>query len=200
MGYELEGRLAEVCTCNSYCPCVAGLEPDGGACEFSWVFHFDRGQIDGVDVSGLNMGMLGHLDGAPGARPGAVRLAVFVDDRATDEQEQVLLAAFTGKAGGPLADLAGLVGEVVGVERAAITFDMDKGAGSFAVGGVSRGTVEPWRGPDGTPTTLRDFALAPLGHVAYPGAPTEFELHAAQHGFEFTPRTANQFEFHHVVA
>ena len=30
--------------------------------------------------------------------------------------------------------------------------------------------------------------------------PTQFELHAAQHGFEFQPRTATQFEFHHVVA
>lgn len=200
MGYDLRGRLCETCTCNTFCPCVAGLEPDGGTCEFSWVFQFDEGRIDDVDVSGLRMGALGHLDGAPGARPGAVRAAIFVDDRATDEQEKALLEVFTGKAGGPFAEIASLVGEVVTVERAPLAFDVSGGVGTFAIGGVARGEVEVLRGPDGAPTTIHDFALAPLGRKAYTATPTQFELHAAQHGFEFQPRTATQFEFHHVVA
>ena len=33
---------------------------------------------------------------------------MFVDDRATDEQEQALLEAFGGMLGGPLGDLAQL--------------------------------------------------------------------------------------------
>jgi hypothetical protein len=200
MGYELEGRMAEACTCKTFCPCTAGLEPDGGFCEFSWVFHFDRGQIEGVDVGGLSVGMLGHLDGAPGV-PGTVRLALFVDDLANDDQEQALLAAFTGKAGGPLADLAGLVGEVVTVERVPIDFDVAEGSGSFAIGDVARGELAAHRSPSGVPTTMRDFALSPvLGATAYAAMPKSFELRAAQHGFTFTPNSATQFEFHHVVA
>lgn len=199
MGYELEGRMAETCTCYTFCPCVAGLEPDGGTCEFSWVFQFDAGTINGVDVSGLRMGALGHLDGAPGAKPDAVRLAMFIDDRATQAQEAALLEVFGGKAGGPLAELASLVGEVVAVERVPLSFDISEGVGTFAIGGVARGEIEVLRSADGTPTTIRDFALAPLGHMAYAATPTSFELHAAQHGFEFRPNTATQFEFHHLV-
>ena len=52
--------------------------------------------------------------------------AVFVDDRATDEQEQALLAAFGGALGGPLGDLAQLVGERLAV-AAPISHEMSKG-------------------------------------------------------------------------
>src|SRR3954465_3108757 len=45
---------------------------------------------------------------------------MFVDDRATDEQLDKLVKVFGGQLGGPMAALAPLVGEVVGVERAAI--------------------------------------------------------------------------------
>src|SRR5881409_603808 len=31
-GYELEGSLLEVCTCNVLCPCWIGEDPDGGDC------------------------------------------------------------------------------------------------------------------------------------------------------------------------
>jgi hypothetical protein len=40
---------------------------------------------------------------------------LLVDASATDEQKQAILDAFTGRLGGPLADLAGLVGQVVAV-------------------------------------------------------------------------------------
>jgi hypothetical protein len=48
------------------------------------------------------------------------RLGMFVDERATDEQLEKLTAVFGGQKGGPMAALAPLVGEMVGVERAAI--------------------------------------------------------------------------------
>ena len=48
------------------------------------------------------------------------RLGVFVDDQATDEQFEKLVQVFSGQLGGPMAALAPLVGEMLGVERAAI--------------------------------------------------------------------------------
>lgn len=198
MAYELEGRMAEVCTCETFCPCVAGLDPDGQVCEFSWVFHFDQGTIDGVDVRDLNLGIVGRLEGGPSN--GTVRAAVYVDDKSSDEQQAAILAAFTGQLGGPLADLASLIGEVVTTERVEIEFDVDKGSGTFRTGDVVRGRLEPHRGPSGQPTSMEDFALAPLGNRLYAGLPSEFELHAQDIGFEFMPKSATQFEFHHIVA
>ena len=33
MGYQLQGRLLEVCSCNTLCPCWVGDDPDGGTCD-----------------------------------------------------------------------------------------------------------------------------------------------------------------------
>lgn len=44
--------------------------------------------------------------------------AIFVDENASEEQEKALLKVYTGQAGGPVAELAKLIGEVVSVERA----------------------------------------------------------------------------------
>ena len=48
------------------------------------------------------------------------RLGVFVDDQASDEQFDKLVQVFSGQLGGPMAALAPLVGEILGVERATI--------------------------------------------------------------------------------
>jgi hypothetical protein len=48
------------------------------------------------------------------------RLGVFIDDGASDEQADKLVKVFAGQLGGPMAGLAPLVGEVVGVERVPI--------------------------------------------------------------------------------
>jgi hypothetical protein len=45
---------------------------------------------------------------------------VFIDDQATDEQLDKLAQVFGGQLGGPMAALAPLVGEMLGVQRAAI--------------------------------------------------------------------------------
>jgi hypothetical protein len=199
MGYDIEGRMAEVCTCKTYCPCWAGKDPDGGACDFSWVFHVDRGQVAGVEVAGLNMAFIGHLPGNPLA--GNVRLLVIVDDSATEQQQEALLGAFTGQQGGPLADLAGLVGEVVAVERAPVDFDVAKGTGTFRAGGRFEAEVQGHQSPTGNPTMLVDTALSPvLGSPAYSGDAIRFQVTAAEHGYDFPGRSAMQTEFHYAVA
>jgi hypothetical protein len=199
MPYELEGRMHEVCSCQTFCPCWAGLDPDGGECHFSWIFHFDRGTVNGVDVSGLNMGFLGHLPG--NVFQGNVRLKVIVDEKCREDQEQALLGAFTGQFGGPLADLAGLVGEVVGVEHAPIEFDVAKGSGSFRAGGFFEGEVEAYRSPSGAPTTLTGTALGPvLGETAYASRVARYETPKAADGLYVIPGGSTQTDFRYVHA
>ena len=48
------------------------------------------------------------------------KLGVFVDDRASDDQMEKLVAVFGGQLGGPMEALGPLVGEMLGVERAPI--------------------------------------------------------------------------------
>ena len=195
MGYELTGRMAEVCSCKSLCPCAIGENADGNNCGFSWVFHFDHGAINGTDVSGLNLAILGHHK--DNVFDPSVRAFVIIDERADDAQADALVEAFTGKAGGPLADLAGLVKKIVGVARAPIEFDVNKGTGSFKVQGVVEGEVEGFTSKDGTPTTLNNARLGDLyGTTTYPGKVVRHRVMDTEHGLQFRGRQSTQTEFH----
>ncbi len=147
MAYELEGRLLEVCDCRTLCPCWVGENPDNGTCKGTLAWHFDKGAIDGVDVSGLTFGALCDIPG--NVLEGKWRIVAYVDDRATPQQQDAILAVWTGKKGGPVAELAQLVGEVAAVERVPMTFDVREGKGSIRFGTAVAADLEPFRGPDG---------------------------------------------------
>ena len=189
VGYELEGRMQEICSCKTFCPCWAGLDPDGGTCGFSFVFHFDRGHINGVEVAGINMAFLGHLPG--NIFDGGIRVKVLVDERATDAQQEQLLAAFTGKVGGPLADLAGLIGEIVGggagPDRVRLS---TRAAAGSAPGTCSRARSKATGRSNGhTDHAQRRRPVGPvLGSPAYPGKIVRDQVRDDQHGLQLHPR------------
>jgi hypothetical protein len=96
MAYDIEGRLLEVCTCNVLCPCWVGEDPDGGTCDSTLAWRIDSGSIEGVDVAGLTIAASVHIPGNV-LTPASWTAAIFVDERATAEQEQALLKVFTGE-------------------------------------------------------------------------------------------------------
>jgi hypothetical protein len=152
MAYKLEGDLLEVCNCNVLCPCWIGENPDRGTCESSLAYHVTKGEIDGIDVSGLTIASTVYIPG--NVLEGNWREAIYVDDRASDAQMKAIVDVFRGERGGPLADLAQLVGEVTQVQRAAITFDLKEGKGRYTVGDMVHAEMEPYKGPTGETTKL----------------------------------------------
>jgi hypothetical protein len=87
-------------------------------CRVTLVFNIREGQIEGTDVGGLRVAVI--ADTPKVMTEGNWRLGMFVDERATDEQLEKLTGVLSGQMGGPMAGLAPLVGEVLGVERAPI--------------------------------------------------------------------------------
>src|SRR5713226_6829784 len=152
--YQLEGRLLDVCSCDVLCPCYVGADPDGGTCDSLVAWHIDTGTIQGVDVSGLTIAMSTHIPG--NILKGNWRVLVYVDDKATPAQQDALVSVSTGKLGGPIADLAALMGEVVGVERVPITFTVDKGKGTLIIGQRVKAELVTLTGPKGELTTLKE--------------------------------------------
>jgi hypothetical protein len=164
MPYRLEGRLLEVCDCRVLCPCWIGEDPDNGTCESMQAWHFDKGQIDGVDVTGRTIAASFHIPG--NVLKGGFKAALYIDDGASDDQQQAILDVWGGKRGGPVAELAKLVSEVVSVERVPITFAVDGGRGTLRIGDAGFAELEPYRGPNGAVTTLADTIFSTV-----PGAP-----------------------------
>jgi hypothetical protein len=197
--YNLQGTLLEACSCNVLCPCWIGEDPDKGTCDAFVAYHYDKGEINGIDVSGLNLIMLAQIPGNV-LVPKTWKLIVLVDEKATDEQVQALTDAYTGKLGGPLADLAQLVGEIVGLERVPIKHEVRGGAGTLEAGSYITAAMQPYTGPDGTTTTLRDSIFSTIpGTPAYVSKASYHHVDATKYGknwsWTFEGRNAIQGDY-----
>jgi hypothetical protein len=195
--YEIEGSLLESCSCRAPCPCWIGADPDGDSCQGFNAYHIERGTIDGVDVSGCDFLRVFDIPGIVLAV--ASWRQVFVVDVAVSERQcAAILAAYSGELGGPLADLARLVRETCGVERAKIDFELFEGAGSLRAGQLVEVSVRPYRGANGTVTTLHDSLMA--GAPRAPAHIARAECHfvaLGQYGFQwaFVGRSAIQSDY-----
>jgi len=193
MASKLEGSILEVCDCKVLCPCWIGETPDNGTCQSALAYHFERGTIDGVDVSGLTLATNVFIPGTPLA--GNWRAHLFIDERASKEQETVLVSVFTGKQGGPVADLAALVGEMVKIERAPITFEVNEGKGTLRIGNTTEAVMEPYRGASGKPTTLVDSIFSTIpGSPAYVAKASTFRMKNDAVGVDVNLRDHNAIQ------
>ncbi len=164
MPYHLEGRLLEVCNCRVLCPCWIGEDPDFKTCDTVIAWHFDKGTVDGVDVTDCTLAMIAHVPG--NILLGNWTAAVYLNDNVSPQQEQALLGVYTGQKGGPVAELAKLVGKVVSVQKVPITFQVSGGLGTIKVGDVGYAELEPYKSASGQTTTLTDTVFSTV-----PGAP-----------------------------
>ena len=164
MAYSIEGDLLEVCTCNVLCPCWIGEDPDHGTCDASLFYRINEGNVDGVDMSGVVIGGTVHIPG--NVLHGNWKRQLYVDDKASNEQTDAAIDLLMGRKGGPLAELAELIGEDLEPKRASITFDLAEGKGTLKIDGVLAAEMEPYRGPTGEVTTLNESIFTTI-----PGAP-----------------------------
>src|SRR5947207_13060300 len=75
---------------------------------------------------------------------------------ATPAPREAMFNVFTGKLGGPLADVAGLVGERVAVHYVPIEHRVEGGKGTLRVGEVVEAEMAPYTAANGRPTTIHD--------------------------------------------
>lgn len=164
MSWNLKGSYAETCSCELMCPCNLSL--DHGAtydfCRATLAFDIRQGEVDGTDVRGRKVVTI--IDTPKVMTDGNWRLGMFVDDQASDEQFDKLVKVFGGQLGGPMAALAPLVGEIVGVERAPIEMRDEGLRHSVRVGDAIDFEVEdivPFGKEDGRPVRF-DGAFHPV--------------------------------------
>ena len=113
--WELTGAYFESCNCDAACPCIFLSPPTRGDCTLLVAWHIDQGYFRDTPLNGLNTVLAVHS-------PGHMlqtnwKAALYVDERATQEQRDSLTKIFSGQAGGHLANVAACVGEVLGVIR-----------------------------------------------------------------------------------
>lgn len=135
MAWRLEGSYVENCNCDSVCPCLTSAftrPADRERCNALLFFHINSGEIEGTDVSGLNVGIV--VDSTPLMGEGNWRVGIVMDAAASEEQAGALGTVFSGEKGGPPAALGPLIGEMVGVETLPIEYTDDGSRHSVKIG------------------------------------------------------------------
>jgi hypothetical protein len=195
--YVLDGTLLEACSCGGPCPCWVGDDPDGGRCDSVNAYHIDRGQVGGVDVSNLSFVQVNQIPG--NVLAGNWRAVFYIDDKATPAQQEAILNVFGGKLGGPLADVASLVGERVAVHFVPIEHRVEGGKGTLRVGEVVEAEMAPYTDANGRPTTIYDTVFSTIpGSPAYLAKAQHHRVNIPEYGmiWEFSGRNAIQGDFH----
>lgn len=160
MSWKLEGTYMETCNCATACPCVFLSDPTEDDCGVLIGWHIDHGNDGNVSLDGLNVAFAVYSPGNMATNKW--RAAVYLDDRASEEQQESLTRIFGGKAGGHPAVLANHVGEILGVE--AVPMEFHDGGNHFGleVGDVGSAEIEQMEGQDGGVTIVgHPLAIAP---------------------------------------
>ena len=112
LSYDLTGTFIEACNCTLICPCWLDDRPSEDFCAGLFAWTFDPGsQIEAVPVGGHSLVSVTVHGNSRRSR--SSESAVFVDLGVPAAAVPMLTQAFAGRAGGPLADLAGVTGDVV---------------------------------------------------------------------------------------
>ena len=162
MAYRLSGSYVGHCDCQQVCACAVDGPPTGrdGQCRGLLVFGIKDGNLDDVDLAGVNVAM-GYM--APSnISSGNLKLGIVVDEGASDEQANALERIFKGDEGGMFGEFVPLIGEWLGAERAPVSFS--DGEEPSAKIGDTDVNFEAFKGADGKPVTASNapFGFAPV--------------------------------------
>ena len=133
--WRIQGTYMETCNCDFLCPCATsafGARPTHGECYFALAYKVDSGSFGDVALDGRSFVVVGYTPSVMGEGDWSVGL--IVDEKASAEQVDALGKIATGAEGGPMANLAPLIGKVLGVEQHPIEISFDGLNSSSRVG------------------------------------------------------------------
>lgn len=135
--WSITGEYLEACSCRFVCPCVtsnATAPASEGFCRFAMTYRIDRGSFGAVDLAGVAFAVVAESQAVMAA--GNWIVGVIVDAAASAEQADAVAAITSGSAGGPLAALAPMIGEMRGIERHPIRVEVDGYRRAVTIPGV----------------------------------------------------------------
>lgn len=185
--WHLRGEYLENCNCTFLCPCLLGprnaaggpaVVPTEGTCDVPLVFSIESGEAGDVGLAGTRVGLAIHTPGPMGE--GRWTAAVYVDAQATVQQQRALEQIFTGRAGGAMARLAGLVTTWLPTRAVPIEFTKQGRRRSARIPGVLDVEIEGIEGRDGSESWLDNVKHFVSSRLA---AATALRSSYRDHGF-----------------
>jgi hypothetical protein len=188
--WKVEGTYFESCNCEAACPCVFTGPPTDGDCKALIGWHIEQGSFAETALDGLNAALFAYSPGH--MLQTKWQVALYVDEKGDAQQQEALVRIFSGAAGGHLAALVPLIGEVLGARGAAIEYRLDGRQRSLSIPQVAQMEIEALTGQGGEEVTLSNVPFTPV-----PGFPAVVcrsrRLSFHDHGFNLEISKKNGF-------
>src|ERR1700722_10066155 len=186
--WKIAGSYFEACNCEVACPCVFTSPPSSGECTALIAWHIDQGRFGEVDLNALNAVLAVH---SPGHMLEAKwKVALYVDEQANQSQRDALTQIFSGQAGGHLAGLAPLIGEVLGVKSAPIEYRAEGKRRSVRLGNFADAEIDGLPGQDGDDVTINNHPFT--ADPSFPaGVANSKQMRFSDYGFKWEVTNKN---------
>ncbi|MGA7897412.1 MAG: DUF1326 domain-containing protein [Nitrososphaeraceae archaeon] len=122
--WMLEGDYFEGCNCDIVCPCVFLSDPDEGNCHVTCAWHIQKGNYGDTNLNNLNVVAMFNSPGNMFTGP-KWKAALYMDERATQQQKDLITRIYSGQAGGFFAAATNFIGEMLGIKSLPIEFGVD---------------------------------------------------------------------------
>jgi hypothetical protein len=149
--WRLQGHSVSTCSCSFGCPCQFMSLPTHGHCQAAVANRIVKGHFGKVALDGL---CFGGIFAWPGPiHEGHGQVLPIVDERASPEQRDAILAIMTGAETEPGATIFNVFAATFDkvhdpvFRRIDFTFDLERREASFSVPGLIDAGVEPIRNP-----------------------------------------------------
>jgi hypothetical protein len=197
MGWKLDGTYFENCNCDWVCPCTVtsfASPATGDRCQVVLMYHIESGEIDGVRVDGLGVALV--ADTPKRMLDGSWRVGLLIDEKASSDQANGLAGVFSGQSGGPVANLAPLIGEVLGIEQLPMEYSDDGGLHRVRIGAEIAIEVQDYAAQEGAEPTRLTGVAHPSNSTITIARPVESQIRAFGMEFHNAGKSAFSAPFH----
>jgi hypothetical protein len=192
--WRLQGSYFETCNCVTACPCVWLNPPTEGDCKLLVAWHIKKGHLQNQVLDGLNVALACYSPGH--MKEGNWQAALYIDERADEEQVAALTHIFSGQGGGHLAVLMSFVGEVLGIKKVTIDYQEKAGQRKLVIPGIAQAEIESIEGIGGGDAKIENAPLCIVpSHPAIVSKSLSYRYHDYDHAWEFTERNGYHSAF-----
>ncbi len=122
--WEIRGDYFETCNCDYLCPCIIThmtARPTSGECKVAIVFRIAEGHYGDVSLDGISFVVAAYTPGP--MADGNWTVGLIIDESASEAQREAVGAIASGRAGGPMENVAPLIGTFAGIEFGSIKIE-----------------------------------------------------------------------------
>lgn len=163
VSWNLTADYFQACNCAWGCPCNFNAPPTYGNCDGIVAWHIKKGTYGKTKLDGLTVA--GAARWPKQIHEGNGTLAVYLDEKASAEQRQALLAVFSGQAGGgPFPIIASTISKMLEPKFLPIEFHASGKNSRLVVKGVMDVRLDAMKNP-ATKQEVRGKVVIPDGFI-----------------------------------